>query len=45
MLMNPYSLGDLMSLMSDRGCGDAYCKFIDQGRYPGVIVIAMAPLV
>lgn len=43
MLMNPYNLGDLLSLMRDRGCGDAYCKFVDQGRYPGAIVIAAAP--
>jgi trans-aconitate methyltransferase len=44
MLMNPYSLTDLLSLMRDRGCGDAYCKFIDQGRYPGAILIVAASL-
>lgn len=44
MLMNPYNLGDLLSLVRDRGCGEAYCKFVDQGRYPGAIVIAAAPL-
>jgi trans-aconitate methyltransferase len=43
MLMNPYNLADLLSLMRDRGCGDAYCRFVDQGRYPGAIVIAVAP--
>ena len=43
MLMNTYSLADLVSLMRDRGCGDAYCKFVDQERYPGVIVLAAAP--
>jgi trans-aconitate methyltransferase len=43
MLMNPYNLTDLLSLMRDRGCGDAHCKFVDQGRYPGVIVLAAAP--
>jgi hypothetical protein len=42
MLMSPYNLTDILSLVRDRGCGDAYCKFIDQGRYPGAIVIAMA---
>jgi trans-aconitate methyltransferase len=43
MLMNPYNLGDLLSLMQQRGCGGVYCKFVDQGRYPGAIVIAAAP--
>jgi trans-aconitate methyltransferase len=43
MLMNPYNLGDLLSLIRDRGCSDSYCKFVDQGRYPGAIVIAAAP--
>lgn len=43
MLMNPYNLRDLLSLMQERGCGGAYCKFVDQGRYPGAIVIGAAP--
>jgi SAM-dependent methyltransferase len=40
MLMSRYSLTALMSLLREGGCEDAYCRFIDQGRYPGAILIA-----
>jgi trans-aconitate methyltransferase len=40
MLMNPYDLTVLLSLLREHGCDDAHCKFVDQGRYPGAIVIA-----
>jgi SAM-dependent methyltransferase len=40
MLMNPYDLPTLFSLMRQHGCSDVNCKFVDQGRYPGAIVIA-----
>lgn len=43
MLMNPYDLGELLSLIRERGAGGAYCKLVDQGRYPGAIVIARVP--
>lgn len=46
MLMNPYDVGDILELIRRRGGEGAYCKLIDQGRYPGAIVIArvsMAP--
>jgi hypothetical protein len=32
-----------MAALGDRGCDGAHCKFVDQGRYPGVIVIARVP--
>jgi trans-aconitate methyltransferase len=44
MLMNPYDISDLLSLIRERGGGDVYCKLIDQGRYPGAIVIARLSL-
>jgi SAM-dependent methyltransferase len=40
MLMNQYDLATLFSVLSEYGCGGAHCKFVDQGRYPGAIVIA-----
>lgn len=43
MLMNPYDLGDLLELVRLRGCAGAHCMFVDQGRYPGAIVIGQAP--
>jgi hypothetical protein len=43
MLMNPYDLGDLFGLVRLRGCAGTYCMLVDQGRYPGAIVIAQAP--
>jgi hypothetical protein len=43
MLMNAYDLTVLLALLHRRGCEDAFCKFIDQGRYPGAIVIARVP--
>jgi trans-aconitate methyltransferase len=43
MLMNPYDIGLILSMLRDRGCERAHCKFVDQQRYPGVIVIAQVP--
>jgi SAM-dependent methyltransferase len=43
MLMNPYDLATLISLARERGCEGVYCKHVDQGRYPGVILFACAP--
>jgi SAM-dependent methyltransferase len=43
MLMNRYNLGDLLALVGQRGATGAYCKLVDQGRYPGAIVIARIP--
>jgi trans-aconitate methyltransferase len=43
MLMNAYDLNVLLSILAERGCRDAHVKFVDQGRYPGVIVMARAP--
>lgn len=43
MLMNPYNLGRLLSLVRENGCEYAHCKFIDQGRYPGVLLVARTP--
>jgi SAM-dependent methyltransferase len=43
MLMNPYDIGEILELLRRRGCAGAYCKLVDQGRYPGAIVIARAP--
>ena len=43
MLMNSYNLADLLSLVRARGCAEVHCKFVDQGRYPGAIVIAAVP--
>jgi hypothetical protein len=40
MLMNAYDLTVLLSLLRERGCDDAHCRFVDQGRYPAAIVIA-----
>jgi trans-aconitate methyltransferase len=40
MLMSAYDLTTLLSIFRERGCHDAHCKFIDQGRYPGAILIA-----
>jgi SAM-dependent methyltransferase len=40
MLMNPYDIGSILSLLRARGCEQAHCRFIDQQRYPGVIVMA-----
>jgi len=42
MLMNPYDLGDLFELVRLKGRSGAYCMFVDQGQYPGAIVIAQA---
>lgn len=39
MLMNAYDLASLFSRLAEGGCEDPHCKFIDQGRYPGAIVI------
>jgi 2-polyprenyl-3-methyl-5-hydroxy-6-metoxy-1,4-benzoquinol methylase len=43
MLMNAYDLNALLSILREHGGGDAYCKLVDQGRYPGTIVIASMP--
>jgi SAM-dependent methyltransferase len=43
MLMNAYDLRAVLSLLAGRGCDGAYCKLVDQGRYPGAIVIARVP--
>jgi 2-polyprenyl-3-methyl-5-hydroxy-6-metoxy-1,4-benzoquinol methylase len=43
MLMNPYDLGAILSILRDRGCERVHCRFIDQQRYPGTIVIAQVP--
>jgi trans-aconitate methyltransferase len=40
MLMNTYDLTTLLSILRDYGCDDAHCRFIDQGRYPGAILVA-----
>jgi 2-polyprenyl-3-methyl-5-hydroxy-6-metoxy-1,4-benzoquinol methylase len=40
MLMNSYDLTTLISLLCEGGCAGVHCKFINQGRYPGVLVIA-----
>jgi SAM-dependent methyltransferase len=40
MLMNPYDIGTILSLLRQRGCEQAHCRFIDQQRYPGVILMA-----
>jgi SAM-dependent methyltransferase len=40
MLMNAYDLAEIFSLLEGHGCVAAHCKLIDQGRYPGAIVIA-----
>jgi SAM-dependent methyltransferase len=44
MLMNPYDLTAVLSLLREHGCHGAHCKFIDQHRYPGAIVIARVPI-
>jgi trans-aconitate methyltransferase len=43
MLMNPYDIGCIFSILRDRGCERVHGHFIDQQRYPGVIVIAQVP--
>jgi SAM-dependent methyltransferase len=43
MLMNPYDLNAVLSLLHEHGCVGAHCRFVDQGRYPGAIVIARKP--
>lgn len=40
MLMNTYDLTKVLALLHEHGYRGAHCKFIDQGRYPGAIVIA-----
>jgi hypothetical protein len=40
MMMNAYDLTPFLALLNENGCESAYCKFVDQGRYPGAIVIA-----
>jgi hypothetical protein len=37
------NLGRLLSLVRENGCEYAHCKFIDQGRYPGVLLVARTP--
>lgn len=39
MQMNPYDPSSLFRLMAESGFEGSHCKFIDQGRYPGVIVM------
>lgn len=43
MLMNRYDLAAILSLFDERGCTGVYCRFIDQGRYPGVLMIGLMP--
>jgi SAM-dependent methyltransferase len=43
MLMNPYNLNGLMSLVREHGCRDVHCKLIEQHRYPGVLFVAQVP--
>jgi 2-polyprenyl-3-methyl-5-hydroxy-6-metoxy-1,4-benzoquinol methylase len=42
MLMNSYDVGAIMDLTRERGCSQIHCLLIDQGRYPGAVVIARA---
>jgi len=43
MLMNPYDLGAVYSILAARGCEEVHCKLVDQRRYPGAIVMARVP--
>jgi len=43
MLMKPYPLAALFALLAAKRCTGVHCKFIDQGRYPGVILLAQLP--
>jgi SAM-dependent methyltransferase len=40
MMMTSYDLTSFLALLNENDCKSAYCKFVDQGRYPGAIVIA-----
>jgi trans-aconitate methyltransferase len=40
MLMNAYDLPELLSLIGANGCEVVHLRLIDQGRYPGALVIA-----
>jgi len=40
MLMNVYELPELLTLVRAHGCETVHLKLIDQGRYPGAVMIA-----
>jgi hypothetical protein len=33
----------LANIVRENGCEYAHCKFIDQGRHPGVLLVARTP--
>ncbi len=39
MLMNRYDLAELLSLLRERAATEVHCKLVDQGRYPGVLLL------
>jgi SAM-dependent methyltransferase len=39
MLMNPYDLAALFTCVAEIGAPGVHCKFVDQGRYPGVLLL------
>jgi SAM-dependent methyltransferase len=43
MLMCIYDVASLVELAHARGCEGVYCRHVDQGRYPGVILFARVP--
>ena len=45
MYMNAYPLPAVLSAIRKRGCVGTVCRFVDQGRYPGVMLLARTPRV